>query len=116
MKNSFKIITYFVTACIVVLITINISHSKQYTLEDTQKWLKEQGKHYTIDQLKTIKELVLIGILKNKNSIIDFQPLSTLTSLKKLYLNYSNISDLTPIKDLRNLQRLGLVMVYKYLT
>ncbi len=109
MKQLYKFLTHFVTACFVVLITINISHSKQYTLKDTQKWLKQWGKYYTIDQLKSIKKLELCGTHDSPLLFRDIKSISTLSSLVELRLNYTNVSNLTPIKDLRKLTKLNLL-------
>ncbi len=109
MKNYFKCITHFVAACTVLLISINLSHSKQYTLEDTQKWLKQWGKHYTLEQLKTIKKLDLSGTSYNISSLKNIQPISTLTSLEQLHLKFTKVSDLIPLKYLRNLKKIYLI-------
>ncbi len=109
MKIVEKVLTHFVTTFIVVLITINLTHSKQYTLEDTQTWLKKWGKHYTIDQLKTIKKLDLGAKGRRRiSSLKDIHPISTLITLEELYLNRTQVSYLIPIKGLTKLKTLNL--------
>lgn len=96
------------------------------SLKVTQTWLKKHGQIYTINELKNLKRLGLMGTnirdltpikrLKNlvwlqlvlNTKVNDITPLKELKNLKVLHLVDNKISDITPLKGLKNLEVLGL--------
>ncbi|MEO0584887.1 MAG: leucine-rich repeat domain-containing protein, partial [Bacteroidota bacterium] len=60
-----------------------------------------------INQLSSLKKLVLSGTKSNPWMIDDLSPLSDLRNLSELHLDYNQIKNLSPLRDLKSLKRLS---------
>ncbi len=94
------------------IVKAKVSEEKEKSVTDedlrkTQKWLKGLGKNYSIDELKKIKKIYLVGTAVTDADLVHLKPLK---NLKALELIYTRITDdaLHHLKTLKNLANLNL--------
>ena len=104
------IVSSLLITAIYNIIVADTSLSKEkVNLEETQKWLKNLNLNYTIEQLKSLKNISLFY-----SKVADITPIKNLTNLQELDLGLNDkLFDITPLQNLKNLQKLNLSGSYK---